>query len=131
MTNLAALAARLRAGTVTPADLDAAADALSDGSFYQEKDIDAMQSRIKHLETAGARENDEICQTLGKALGYPWFKDDQANFPGADKSHGVCVGEHVAVTIADEAARRIAALEAENARLRDALASAERRSIGL
>jgi hypothetical protein len=44
------LIARLRAGTVTPADLDAAADALEDGSFYQEKDIDAMQARIRELE---------------------------------------------------------------------------------
>jgi hypothetical protein len=44
------LIARLRAGTVTPADLDAAADALGDGSFYQEKDIDAMQARIRELE---------------------------------------------------------------------------------
>lgn len=57
--------------------------------------------------------NDEICQTLGKALGYPWFKDDQKNFPGATESNGVCVGDHVAETLAMEAASRIAKQQAE------------------
>jgi hypothetical protein len=56
-----------------------------------------------------ARENDEICQILGRALGYPWFKDDQMNFPGATEANGVCVGDHVAVTLAMEAARKITA----------------------
>lgn len=49
----------------------------------------------------------EISQILGKALGYPWFKDDQKNFPGATEEDGVCVGEHVAETLAMEAANRI------------------------
>jgi hypothetical protein len=49
----------------------------------------------------------EISQILGKALGYPWFKDDQKNFPGATDEDGVCVGEHVAETLAMEAANRI------------------------
>lgn len=44
----------------------------------------------------------EITQLCGKALGYPWFKDDQKNFPGATERDGVCVGEHVAVTIVME-----------------------------
>ena len=38
---------------------------------------------------------------------YPWFKDDRKNFPGATEEHGVCVGEHVAETIASEAANKI------------------------
>lgn len=50
-----------------------------------------------------AYEND-ITQLLGKALGYPWYKDDQKNFPGATEADGVCVGEHVAVTLAAEIA---------------------------
>lgn len=54
----------------------------------------------------------EIQQVLGKALGYPMFKDDQKNFPGADDGDGVCVFEHIAETIAAEAASRIVALEA-------------------
>jgi hypothetical protein len=62
--------------------------------------------------------NSEVCQRLGKALGYPWFKDDQENFPGATEESGVCTGEHVAESIAAEAARRIGNLEAERDRLR-------------
>jgi hypothetical protein len=67
-----------------------------------------------------SRMNDEICQTLGKALGYPWFKDDQKNFPGATEENGVCVGEHVAESIAAEAASRLTAMREEIER-KDAL----------
>lgn len=63
------------------------------------------------LEKFLAKENDEICQILGKAIGYPWYKDDQKNFPGATEEDGVCVGAHVSVTIAMEAADRIRFLE--------------------
>jgi hypothetical protein len=52
----------------------------------------------------------EIEQILGKALGYPWYKDDQKNFPGTTEADGVCIGDHVAVTIAMEAADRITKL---------------------
>lgn len=52
----------------------------------------------------------EICQTLGKVLGYPLFKDDQKNFPGATEADGVCVGEHIAETLAMEAADIIKSL---------------------
>ena len=69
--------------------------------------------RIAELRHAWAKENHEICQVLGKALGYPWFKDDLKNFPDATEPDGVCVGEHVAVTIAMEAASHIATLRAE------------------
>lgn len=55
----------------------------------------------------------EVCQTLGKALGYPWFKDDQKNFPGATEADGVCVGEHVAESIAAEAADVITRLQSK------------------
>lgn len=59
---------------------------------------------------AWIKENDEIEQILGKALGYPWFKDDMY-FPGATEEDGVFVGEHVPATLAMEAAKRITALE--------------------
>ncbi len=52
----------------------------------------------------------EVEQTLGQALGYPWYKDDQKNFPGATEADGVCTGDHVVETIAAEAANRIKAL---------------------
>ena len=68
---------------------------------------------IERLRLALTELNTEVCQRLGKALGYPWFKDDQKNFPGATEENGVCTGEHVAESIAAEAARRIGNLEAE------------------
>lgn len=64
-------------------------------------------AELARLKAAMSKSNDEICQSLGKALGYPWFKDDQRNFPGATEENGVCVGEHVAESIADEAAKII------------------------
>lgn len=63
----------------------------------------------ERLRLALSRQNEYICQALGKALGYPWFKDDQVNFSGATEADGVCVGEHVAESLADEAAERILA----------------------
>ena len=59
---------------------------------------------------AWAKQNHEIEQVLGAALGYPWFFQDQKNFPGATEDHGVCVGEHVAESIAEEAAVEICRL---------------------
>jgi hypothetical protein len=72
---------------------------------------DPRDAEIDRLRSACAKENEFICQVLGQALGYPWFKDDQGNFPGATESHGVCVGDHVAATLAMEAADRIRKLE--------------------
>jgi hypothetical protein len=65
------------------------------------------RAEIKRLQDANLRMNEEVCQTLGKALGYPWFKDDQKNFPNATAADGVCVGEHVAESIAVEAAVKL------------------------
>lgn len=48
----------------------------------------------------------ECEQIAGKALGYPWYKGDQKNFPGATEADGVCVGEHVGDTIVAELAKR-------------------------
>jgi hypothetical protein len=55
----------------------------------------------------------EIQQILGKALGYPWYKDDQKNFPEATEEDGVCVGDHFSLSLVDEAADRIRKLERE------------------
>ena len=47
----------------------------------------------------------EIEQILGKALGYPWFKDDQENFPNATEADGVVTAGptwHVATHAADK-----------------------------
>jgi len=82
---------------------------------------EASESALAHakMQNTWAKENHEICQVLGSALGYPWFKDDPKNFPGATEENGVCVGEHVAVTIAAEAASHIATLRAEVERVTD------------
>ena len=50
------------------------------------------------------KDSEEIEQTCGKALGYPWYKDDQKNFPGTTEADGVCIGEHVSVSIVSELA---------------------------
>jgi hypothetical protein len=72
------------------------------------------QERIAFLERAISKQNSEIEQTLAQAIGcYPWYKDDQVNFPGATVAHGVCIGEHVAETLAMEAARLIRSLRSE------------------
>lgn len=83
--------------------------------------IAALRGERERLRAAVSKSNDEICQSLGKALGYPWFKDDQANFPGSTESDGVCVGDHVAESIADEAARRLTQAERQRDELRKAL----------
>lgn len=78
------------------------------------RDTEAENARLRE---ACSKQNDDVCQVLGKALGYPWYKDDQANFPGADESNGVCVGDHVAESIADEAAKTISRLREDAARV--------------
>lgn len=55
----------------------------------------------------------EIEQILGKALGYPWFKDDLKNFPTATEADGVCVGDHTAWSLAMCAADKIKELQDE------------------
>ena len=69
--------------------------------------------------TSMLQEFHDIEQTLGKALGYPRYKDDQKNFPGATDADGVCVGDHVAASLATEAAERIRVLEEALGRSRE------------
>lgn len=76
-----------------------------------EADVVRANTERVHTQKAYQETNREVVQTLGKALHYPWFKDDQANFPGATEADGVCVGDHVAESLAAEAAKRIAELE--------------------
>ena len=82
-------------------------------------ELDALQDRaaaeIARLRAACSATNEAVCQTLGRTLGYPKFCDDQENFPGATEADGVCVGDHVAESIAEEAARKIGELRAAEA----------------
>lgn len=59
-------------------------------------------------------EQAEMDQILGRALHFPPYPED---WPGADGD--VCTGEYTVVDLAMLAAKRIAELEAEVARLRE------------
>ena len=82
-----------------------------------------LEKRVAELKQGMARESEDIEQTLGKALGYPQLgvrtlpdgsqECCALDAPGAVDSGQVCVGDHVPVTLAAEAAKRIAELEAE------------------
>lgn len=90
---------------------------IGDGLRQHADAIAEQDAELERLRTACSKLNDGVSQTLGKVLDYPWFKDDQKNFPGATEANGVCVGEHVAETIAMEAAREIERLRARVAEL--------------
>jgi urease accessory protein UreF len=79
-------------------------------------ELTELRKEVERLRAACLQQGNDICQTLGKVLGYPWYKDDQENFPGATESDGVCVGEHIAETLAMEAARRIVEANRESSR---------------
>lgn len=59
-------------------------------------------------------ELEDIEQILGKALGYPWFKDDPKNFPTATEEDGVCVGIETPWSLAKIAADKIKELSKNN-----------------
>lgn len=58
-------------------------------------------------------ESKEIEQILGKALGYPWFKDDPKNFPNATEADGVCIGVETSWSLAMIAADKIKELQSK------------------
>lgn len=74
--------------------------------------LEEAESEVKRLQDACAKTEDEVEQILGKALGYPWYKDDPGIFSGATEADGVCVGEHVAASLAMEAVGEIERLRA-------------------
>lgn len=69
--------------------------------------IPDLMAETKRLEDALISQSHFIEQALWKALGYPWFKDDQKNWPHATEADGVCVGDHTPESLAIEAADRI------------------------
>ena len=81
-----------------------------------------LAERVGKLERAIDKMDGSICQSLGKALGYPRYCDDQGEFPGATEADGVCVGEHVAESLAVEAAEQITALRQQVAGLAERVA---------
>ena len=81
--------------------------------------LEKLKSAYGMRQNEHQKHDDAICQTLGKALGYPRYCDDQKNFPGATEADGVCVGDHVAESLAEEAARRIKELTEGGGRMTD------------
>ena len=67
---------------------------------------------------AHKKELTEVEQILGKALGYPWYADDLENFPDATEEDGVCVGDSIPASLADDAADKIASLRRERDELK-------------
>ena len=82
-----------------------------EGHMQTAMELASKISRVLFLGKCLSKQDVEIQQTLGKVLGYPWFFHDQKNFPGATEEDGVCVGDHVAESIAEEAAREIERLK--------------------
>ena len=68
---------------------------------------EAYIAKLEYQRDGMLKELLEIEQILGKVLGYPEYKNDQKNFPGATDADGVCVDEHTAVTLAMEAADKL------------------------
>ena len=69
-------------------------------------ELQEARAEVSRLRDALIRNDGAISQTLGKALGYPKYADDQKNFPGAT-GDDVCVGDHVAESLACEAAEKL------------------------
>jgi len=92
-----------------------------------ERQRDEARERVAFLNHAIAKRGQEIEQTCGKALGYPWFKNDQKNFPGATEADGVCAGEHVPETIVSELAGKHQKAIAQRDELLAALEAIKRR----
>lgn len=90
----------------------------------QERDRAVVEA--DRLRAAVIEAEHELQQVLGRALGYPWYKDDPENFPGATEADGVCPGDHTGASLAAEAAARLAKVEAERDTLRDRLTEYER-----
>lgn len=79
------------------------------GGFLLDK-IAIRTGKLVLLKEVVAKQDAEIQQLLGVALGYPRYCDDPTNFPDSTETDGVCVGEHVSVTLAAEIAAKIKAL---------------------
>lgn len=68
-------------------------------------DFVKLEMKSRDDEIAGLRSHIDLAeQHAGRALHYPWYSDDQKNFPGATKAEGVCIGEHTVDTIVAELA---------------------------
>jgi hypothetical protein len=102
-------------------DLRATLKWISEQRWNEDADLDDICTRAESALTSGQSSPDKTgaiavidrCQQIaGKALEYPWYKDDQKNFPGSTEVDGVCIGEHVEETIVQELADAYTKLKA-------------------
>ena len=74
-------------------------------------DIEKYKKLKNETQSNELTELEKIEQILGKALGYPWYKDNPDIFPNATEADGVCVGIETAWSLAMIASDRIKELE--------------------
>lgn len=86
---------------------------IADAPRVDVSDAEPEDPRVKFYLNACSTQNDAICQILAPALRFPLFSEDQEMFPGTTEKDGYFVGEHVAETLAMDAARRIQELEGQ------------------
>ena len=82
-----------------------------DDTCYMETTQEArklIEAKATNLRQKWIAQNYELEQILGKALGRPWFKDDQVSFPGATEADGVLVAVETVEDLAAEAATKLA-----------------------
>lgn len=102
-------------------DIDPKPGTIIEHARQLERELNAANARIARITDGFRREQNDIEQTCGKALGYPRFCDDQKNFPGSTEADGVIIGDHVAESIAAELANKYAAAMERVKRLEEAL----------
>lgn len=110
-SRLSVLSAEVRVRRTACDDLEAKVMELEQSLDRGRRDIIEIRAEKTRLYDAWVEEAAELEQVLGKVLGYPWYKDDQKNFPGATEAAGVCVGDHVTMSLVAEAAHRIEKLK--------------------
>lgn len=95
------------AWSVSPLGLrQGARDALMRELAASRREYAAMASERDHYKRAACTIEHEVEQILGKALGYPVMGPEL--FEDGKPNGDVCVGDHVAQSLAAEAAQRIA-----------------------
>ena len=70
--------------------------------------VASEERKTKALHESWQSAEEECVQILAQMLDFPWFIDDQENFPGATEKDGVCVGPYISIDLAEMLAQRYA-----------------------
>jgi hypothetical protein len=101
--------------TLNPTNMDRS-QLIKDYAEIIDNQIEEIR-KLKGVKDKMLQEFHNIEQILGKALGYPWLKDDQKTFPLATEKDGVTVGAETAWSLAMQAADKIKELKERNEKL--------------